>query len=179
MINRAVAKRYARALLDEAGAKSGEYLAAIQTLDGEIRAHRHLEKLLYGSLFSVKQRTAVFAEIAAKLGLPGPVVNFGKILIESDRMRFLPAIIEEFQKSADEKAGVARARVESAAELPADVKAKLTAELQRIAGRKVDCTFALNPALIGGVSARIGDLVLDGSVSTQLRRLSRRVEQGA
>ncbi len=178
MINRAVAKRYARALLAEAGPKGAEFAASLSLIDIEIRAHRHLEKILYGGLFSVKQRIAIFEEIAGKLGISGPLLNFGKILIEQDRLRFLPAIIEDFQKFVDEKAGVARAQVASASELSAEAKDKIRAQLERIAGRKVECAYTLNSNLIGGVQARIGDLVLDGSIQTQLQKMSRRVEQG-
>lgn len=179
MSSRALAKRYARALLTEAGDKGADFVSPLSALDEEIRAHRNLERILFGSVFSVKQRTGILEDVAAKLGTPKPLVNFARILIENDRMKFLPSITEEFQKFVDEKSGIARARVASATELPADAKEKIRTQLERIAGRKVDCIYTLDPALIGGVQARIGDLVLDGSVSSQLRKLSRRVEQSA
>lgn len=178
MINRAVAKRYARALIEETGTAAPAALAALTDLDTEIRGHAHLEKLLYGGLFSTAQRLAVFEEIAGKLGMPKAAVNLVKILIVHNRTRVLPVIIDEFQRLADEKAGIARAQIASASELSGEIRSKLQVQLERIARRKVECSYALDPNLIGGVRARIGDTVLDGTVRTQLQKLSRRIEQG-
>ena len=68
----------------------------------------------------------------------------------------------------DERLGFVRAEVASARDLDDAQRAALEAELSRLAGKKAKLTFTIDPALIGGVVARVGSIVYDGSVRGQL-----------
>jgi F-type H+-transporting ATPase subunit delta len=73
---------------------------------------------------------------------------------------------------------VVRARVTSAAPLPADRVAQLERELAALTGRKVVMSADVDPAILGGVVARIGSTVWDGSVKRQLEKIRERLVAG-
>lgn len=86
--------------------------------------------------------------------------------------RMLVAILKSFERLVRLEVERNTARVESAAELDAGLRERLTAQLQQIYRRPVAAEFRVNPELIGGVRVRIGSDVWDGSVSGRLRELS-------
>ncbi len=65
--------------------------------------------------------------------------------------------------------------VESAAGLPDDLRDSVTAELRRTYGANLEATFAVNPALVGGMRIKVGSDVYDGSVRARLARLEARL----
>ena len=65
--------------------------------------------------------------------------------------------------------------VESAAGLPDDLRDSVTAELRRTYGASLEATFAVNPALVGGMRIKVGSDVYDGSVRARLARLEARL----
>ncbi|MBI5395312.1 MAG: F0F1 ATP synthase subunit delta [Verrucomicrobia bacterium] len=88
------------------------------------------------------------------------------------RPRMLVAILKSYERLVRLEVERNTARVESAAELDAALRGRLTAQLQQIYRRPVAAEFNVNPELIGGVRVRIGSDVWDGSVSGRLRELS-------
>jgi F-type H+-transporting ATPase subunit delta len=71
----------------------------------------------------------------------------------------------------EEKAGRVQAEVTSATALtPAQLTA-ITAALEKLSGKKVVVEKKQDPELLGGVVAKVGDVVYDGSLRTQLRAL--------
>ena len=68
-----------------------------------------------------------------------------------------------------------RAMVESAAALPDDLRDSVTDELRRTYGASLEATFAVNPALVGGMRITVGSDVYDGSVRARLARLEARL----
>ena len=83
----------------------------------------------------------------------------------------LPEIAEAYAQKLNAKLGVAEAAVTSAADLSAQEKMELTEGLAHTTGLKIVAHYAVDPALLGGASVRIGDMIYDGSVREQLRRL--------
>lgn len=63
------------------------------------------------------------------------------------------------------------ASVESATPLPADLRAEVTGQLEKIYGSAVNITFSENPALLGGLRIQVGSDLYDGSVQTRLEKL--------
>jgi F-type H+-transporting ATPase subunit delta len=87
----------------------------------------------------------------------------------------LPAILADFELIVDERLGFARAEVSSPTELTEAQRGAINSELERLTGKRLRMRFAVDPALIGGVVARIGSTVYDGSVRGQLQTLGRRL----
>ncbi len=175
-----VAKRYARALL-EIGREDGKYeeygreLKEFASLLGQAP---ELESVLVNPAFAFDGRKNLLGALLAKTGLSPMVNNFFRLLMDRGRIGAARDINTVYEHLLDEVKGVTRAEVYSAAPLrDADVE-KLTAILKKVAGRDVSLKVNEDPSLIGGVVARIGDLVLDGSVKTQLAGLKVSLQRG-
>jgi F-type H+-transporting ATPase subunit delta len=113
-------------------------------------------------------------------GLAGRVsplaMNLVKLLNQRGRLHLAPEIRARFQEMVDEKRGVAHAVVTTAVPLSDDERRAVEARLSQITGKQVDVTPVVDPAIIGGVVARIGDQLIDGSTRTRLVALKRRLE---
>jgi F-type H+-transporting ATPase subunit delta len=111
--------------------------------------------------------------------LPGDenqqVRNLVSLLLERDRFDLLPDIAEVFREMLLEARGIVVARVKTAVELTPDELALVQQRLGAILGRTVELRTEVDPEIIGGIVAQIGDDLLDGSVRTQLADLRRRL----
>ncbi|HXK02943.1 MAG TPA: ATP synthase F1 subunit delta, partial [Verrucomicrobiae bacterium] len=101
--------------------------------------------------------------------------NFLFVLIDHRRVPELPAILQSFELTIDQRLGFARADVASARELTQAQRTALNAVLEQMTGKRVRMRFSVDQGLIGGVVARIGSTVYDGSVRGQLDSLGRRL----
>lgn len=169
----AAAERYARALFSLAKDASrvdavGEELGALVEAMRQVPA---LRDVLVRPLHPAKERRAALRAVGQGLGLSPLVQNFCSFLIDQRRTRDVEAIHERYQRLAEEAAGRVRGEVSSAAPLASDQVERLRAALARRTGRAVDLELRVDPELLGGVVARVGDLVFDGSLRTQLAQL--------
>jgi F-type H+-transporting ATPase subunit delta len=133
---------------------------------------RHV--LLSPAVIASKKR-AVAGRLAGELGLSPKVRNFLYVVIDHRRMDQISGIREAFQESIDRRLGVVRADVISARELKESERGALETGLSKIANKRVRMEFSVDNSLIGGVVARIGSIVYDGSVRGQLEALRRRL----
>jgi len=97
--------------------------------------------------------------------------------VAADRGRIgqLSEIREAFETLLDQRLGFMRAEVTSAQTLDASQRERLEAQLTRISGKSIRPFYAVDAALVGGVIARIGSTVYDGSVRGQLESLRRKL----
>jgi F-type H+-transporting ATPase subunit delta len=117
-------------------------------------------------------------ELGARLGISEEVRAVADILLDSNRATLLPAIREELRALVDAEAGRVEARVTSARPLAADAQEQLRQAISRRVNREVTLVIDVDPTLIGGIVARIGDLLLDGSIRTQLETLGANLRKG-
>ena len=103
--------------------------------------------------------------------------NFVNVIINHRRIGIFSDIREAFEQTLDERRGFVRAVVVSAAPLEPGRSASLESELSRLTGKRMRLRFNVNPDLLGGVLARIGSTVYDGSVRGQLQELRRRLTE--
>jgi F-type H+-transporting ATPase subunit delta len=106
------------------------------------------------------------------------VKSFLTLLIEKNRVGHLQDIRDYYYRLIDEHSNVARAKVSAASHLDESAIAEISQSLEKIVGKKIIVDFETDPELIGGVVARIGDLVLDGSVKTQLYNIKETLKRG-
>ncbi|MBF6600700.1 MAG: F0F1 ATP synthase subunit delta [Dehalococcoidia bacterium] len=113
-------------------------------------------------------------------GLRGQIgdeaMNLVRILNDREKVGLIPDIARIYGEKVDERRGVAHAVVTTAVPLSADERDAVAARLSAITGKAVDVTPAVDPAIIGGVIARIGDQLIDGSTRTRLKALRRSLE---
>lgn len=98
--------------------------------------------------------------------------NFVRVLAANDRLTVLPEIVTLFEAQKNASEGVLDAQIASAYPLMETQVADVVATLQDKFGRKVKATVTVDPDLIGGVSIRIGDEVIDASVRGKLAQLA-------
>ena len=98
--------------------------------------------------------------------------NFVRTLAEHDRLPLIPVIAELYEQHKAEHDRSIVVEVESAFELSDDQQKTLATALTRRLDRTVTPHVTINPALIGGVLIRAGDLVIDGSVRGKLDKLA-------
>lgn len=176
----ALSNRYARALVDAVLAPgsdldprdAGRQLTEFADM---VRTSPELRNVLVSPAVSAQKKRAVISRFAESLPLSRLIRNFLFVLIDRRRAGMLAEIAKAFEGALDERLGVVRAEVASAAPLDDEQRNNLQGELSRVAGKQVRCEFSINSELIGGVVARIGSTVYDGSVRSQLQRLRERL----
>ena len=173
----AVARRYARALFD-IGVDSGKFEALGQEI-GELAtlwsSSPELRQALENPVFRPSEKRAVLEQILPRVAPTPEVRRLALLLLERRRILLLPAIAQAYRDFADAHTGRVRARVTSAEPLPPPALERVRRSLEERTGKKVIVETAVDPALIGGLVAQVGDLVLDGSVRTQLADLRQKL----
>lgn len=180
MKNLVIAKRYAKALFNLAREEAkidqyGNELAGLVRMFAEIG---DLANAIQSPLYPEAARKAIFANLAERLGSSPTIKSFINLLIEKNRVLHLSDILDYYQRLIDEHANVARAQVSAAVALDDKILQDIAVALGTLTGKKVAVEFHQEPGLIGGVVARIGDLVLDGSVRTQLYNFKESQKRG-
>ena len=180
MKNFAIARRYAKALL-LIGKQDGEaetYRSELSGISNLITQNRSLEQAITNPLHATGARKGVLDTLIERLGLSKVMRSFLLLLFDKGRIGFIDSIDEFYQNLADELKGVARASVTSATELSADAIEKIRKGLSKRTGKEVILEINQDPSLIGGIVTRIGDLVLDGSIKTQLLGMRESLKKG-
>jgi F-type H+-transporting ATPase subunit delta len=178
--NLAIARRYAKALL-LIGKEDGHAERYRKELDGVARMlaeQKQLADTIANPLYNAGERRQVLQVVVKKLKLSKVMNSFLMLLFEKGRIGFIASINEFYQLLADEIKGVAQASLVSATELTAETIEKIRSALSRKTGREVVLAVKHDPGLIGGIITRIGDLVLDGSVKTQLLNMRESLKRG-
>src|ERR1700704_2805983 len=176
-----VAARYAKALADvvtagvHASSAAQEDPAAItaqlRAVDDMIDSSNELKNALASPAVAPSKKRAVIAKLIAPMNVSAQVRNFLFVVIDHRRVHQLKSIVEAFENLADERSGFVRADVSSAHEMTGVQREALEVQLSRLAGKKARLRYSTDPALVGGVVAKVGSTVYDGSVRGQLERL--------
>lgn len=114
---------------------------------------------------------AVAEKLIARIGASKILRNFLFVIIDHRRTQAIPEIAQAFQEVIQQRLGLAQAKVLSATPLNEPQKAELLQALQRLTGKKIQPTYALQSDLLGGVVVRIGDTIYDGSLKNRLNRM--------
>ena len=173
MIAGSIGRRYAKALLS-IGVATHSFDALGRELDRAaetIASSPELKNALENPVFPLSQRHRVLEDVARRLALSASIKNLLLILLDRGRIASLPDIARAHRELVDEQAGRARAIITSAAPLDPNIEARLRGALEKQTGKTVLLDKKVDPSLIGGVVAQVGDLVFDGSVKHQLEQL--------
>jgi F-type H+-transporting ATPase subunit delta len=116
------------------------------------------------------QVAALVADVSGSLSVEQR--NFVSVLAENERLAVLPEIAAAFEALRNHFEGVLDAQIASAYPLSGQQIADVVAVLEARHGTRVKATVTVDPGLIGGVSIRIGDQVMDASVRGKLAQLA-------
>lgn len=180
MKNLAIARRYAKALLliGKEDGQTEQYRRELEGVAHLLAERKELADTIANPLYNADERRKVFQGVIEKLKLSKVMSSFFMLLFDKGRVAFIISINEFFQKLADELKGVASASLVSATELPAETIEKIRSALSKKTGKEITLDVKQDPGLIGGIVTKIGDLVLDGSIKTQLLNMRESLKRG-
>ena len=181
MTNKTAATRYARALFDVALHEKAD----LDQIDRELAQfaalftqHPTLEKVLLNPAVPVARKRAAVAELLSRL-TPNPIA--GKLLAmlaDRDRLVLVPDLLASYRDRLLDHRKVVRAEVTTTAPLAADRAAAIEKSLARMTGRTVILNTRVDPAIIGGVVAKVGSTVYDASIARQLQKIKEQLTDG-
>ncbi|SLM28969.1 ATP synthase subunit delta [Desulfamplus magnetovallimortis] len=180
MKNLSVSRRYAKALMligKEYG-QTDQYRNELDEVVDLFDANPELEMAVINPLFDKNDRRRVLVAVLEKTELSRIVQSFVMLLFDKGRIGFLRGICDFYKQLADELKGVVHATLVSATQLSAEATEKIREGLAKRTGKDVILDVEQDPELIGGIVTRIGDLVLDGSVKTQLLNMRESLKRG-
>lgn len=179
MTNRAAARRYARAIFDVSlkEADPGQVGRELDAFTALMRTHAELERALTNPAVPAARKRAVVAALVERLAPSAVVSKLLLLLAERDRLVLVPDVADSFGERLLDHQQVVRAEVTSAVPLSDETVAKLKASLAQVTGRDVLMDTKVDGAILGGVVAKVGSIVFDGSVTRQLERMRARLAQ--
>ncbi len=167
------AVRYAKALfaLARDDRNVAEVRGEVERLATLLADNDELRQALLTPLHPADQRKAALRAIAQRGPLSTLLTNFVSYLIDQRRLIEYSSIAHEFGRLADEDQGLLTAQVTAASEFDERRRDRLRRALSERTGREVRLEVEVDPSLLGGAIAKVGDLVFDGSIRTQLAQL--------
>ena len=179
MKDRKLALRYARALLsslpDPRQAEAADdFLTGLgQAMDESAE----FKDFMLDPAFSRDDRKAALGDLAQRAEQPEQVTRFLETLVDNSRQVILPSIGVVFHEEREAAQGIVPAEITTASPLSEDLKQRTLKVLERVTGKKVRLSCQVEPALIGGAVTKIGSVIYDGSLRTQLSQLRRELAQ--
>jgi len=168
-----VARRYARAVL-ELGIETGSLDNLVRELGAVAQAYEaspEFRESLENPLVALDAKRGIIEEISARVAASAMTKNLLHMLVDRRRMRTLPRIAQLLSEMSDARKGVVHAEVTTAVELGESFYERLKSQLERMTGQKIILDRRVDPTIVGGVSTRIGDTVIDGSLRASLSEM--------
>jgi F-type H+-transporting ATPase subunit delta len=175
-----LARRYAKALFSLAQERPDPrwILDEVDALAQAAQSSPQSERALFTPLHPRSERRALIRALAERLRLSPEVRSFAQLLVDENRSALLPAIRDSLRELVERAAGRVQAQVQTARPLSDAQQRRLQRALSRRVGGEVLLRVELTPDLLGGVVVRVGDLLLDGSLRTQLHSLAATLRRG-
>jgi F-type H+-transporting ATPase subunit delta len=179
MIAGRLSRRYARAIFELAREEHKEEVVQ-EEIDRFVDAYNKpdLNTVLNNPAFGLESRKSVVAKVAEHLRLTPLSVRFLSLLMERDRLAYLPSIALHYHGLLDETKGRVEAQIAAPAPLGDAVLEKMRDALQKVCGKEVILRENVDPGLIGGVLIELEGKIYDGSIRTQLENMKESIERG-
>jgi F-type H+-transporting ATPase subunit delta len=176
----AVARRYAEALADVSIAQQDTDLVE-QELGEFARMFAgspEIRDLFASPVITKADKRKVLESIIERTHPSATIVNLLRLLLSHYRLHHLGLVDDQFRRAINKRRGIVPAEVVSAAPIADPERTKLAARLEQITGKKILFQFKTDPSIIGGVMTKIGSVVYDGSIRTQLETIKTRLKTG-
>ena len=171
---RTSANRYAKALFDVALQEKADLAQVdrdLQAVTEMLKGSPDLELNLSRGSVTDAQRQSLMEAIAKAMSLSAPVGKMTVLLAKSGKLELMPELANAFRERLLSHQNIVRAEVTTAAPLSPEKTRALEQSLSSVTGKQVEISVSVDPELLGGVVARIGSTVYDGSVKTQLAKM--------
>jgi F-type H+-transporting ATPase subunit delta len=173
LIRDIIAKRYAKAYFELAGEQGRLSEAQVELKDVVAFFDREsvLRGVLYNPVFEVVQRKAVLNAVLDKFELSKSLHSLLNLLVDKNKLAYVGLVAANFSQMVDDAEGRLKVEVASAAPLTDELVVSLRQEFSKLTGKNVELEVKVDETLLGGVVARYGGMVYDGSIKTQLRQM--------
>jgi F-type H+-transporting ATPase subunit delta len=170
-----VARVYAQALFDaaqeahvvrEVGRELGDFVAALA-------ASPALRGVMDEPQIEVSAKMRVVVELTRDA--QPLVANTLQLLLQRNRFAIVTQLSHDYDELAAAEAAVVNVEVTSAVELTDATNKKIAARVEEATGRRVELAQRVDPAILGGLVLRVGDVIVDGSVRSRISQLRRRL----
>jgi F-type H+-transporting ATPase subunit delta len=174
-----VSTRYANSLLGSASDKGTLDTVAkdMELIYSTIKQSGELSRTLSSPIIKPQLKSSILEEIFSKR-ISGEAMNFLKFIVEKNREDLLESIVSKFLDFRDKKLGIINVKVISAVPMTEAQKKKLKENYEKLLTKKVRFEFTIDPTIIGGFVAKVGDTVYDASLKNQLEILKKRFLKG-
>jgi F-type H+-transporting ATPase subunit delta len=174
----AVARRYAEAVMEIAQQQGSveRWLADVRLI-GEAFGNRQLAFVLREPKIPMKRKELIVRDLLADK-VQHDALNLALLLVQDGISEAGPRLAQEFEHLYDDYRGQAKAQVTSAMPLDDAERAEIAQALQRVTGRRIILEERVDPSILGGVVARVGDNLIDGSVQRRLALLRDQIVKG-
>lgn len=179
MIEGSLSRRYSKALFELARETEREESLGqeIETFLGAYSGSE-LPVVLNNPAFSLDSRKRILAQVTRNIQLTPLSEHFLSLLLERDRLSFLPSIVTSYRRLLNAAKGRVEAKIISATPLESAALERLVDSLRRVSGKDVVVHEESDPKLIGGLVIELEGKVYDGSVRTQLEKMTQRIGRG-
>ena len=171
---RSSANRYAKALFDVAIEEKADLAKVDQDLNAVVammKASPDLAEASNRGAVTDAQRQSMVEAVSKAMALSAPVTKMLVLLAKTRKLNLVPDLAASYRERLLSHQNIVRAEVTSAAPLSPEKTRALADSLSNVTGKQVEISVSVDPELLGGVVARIGSTVYDGSVKTQLTRM--------
>jgi len=177
MRNRTGSAREARALLDVATRESDpdRVGAELDLIAEAMRTQPEVRAVLLHRGVAVARKLQAVQVIASRLGLTPLVSKLLAVFAERECLRVVPELADAYRARLLERRNIVPAEITTAVPLTAETADRVGRALGQASGKQVLVSTRVDPGIIGGVVARVGSTVYDGSVTTQLARMRQKL----
>lgn len=178
MLKGATARRYAGAVFEIAqeSEKLDRWLEDLRVI-AEYFGNRRLTFVLREPKIPFTRKELIVDDLLADKVQP-EALNLAKLLVERELVEVVPALRDQFERLYNDYRGQAYAQVTTAIPLDDELRDRVKRELQEITGKRIILREKVDPAILGGAIARVGDTLIDGSLLRRFTLLRRQIIEG-
>jgi len=173
-----IARRYAKALINLAEKDLENTGKSLTALADVYSNSTELSEVLSDTKVSSQIKQNVLKKILKIIKVSKLVDTFIRYLLAKRRIVLLPNIERAFNLLLQEKRGRIEAGITVAQEISEVTVGKLEKAISRYSGKEVSVNITIDPAIIGGIVTRIGSVVIDGSIHSQLNQIRQSIIRG-
>ncbi len=174
-----LALKYAKPLFEVAAEQGrtseiGEELIAFNQL---LEDYDELRRTLKNPTLPFAAKRGIVQKLATAVPLGTILVNFVLLVVKNARLARFGEMVQAYRKVLDDERGLVRGTMTAAHPLSVSDRQRLQQALRELTGQQVELEYRQDGSLIGGVEVRIGSVIYDGSIRTQLETLHRKLAE--
>lgn len=157
------------------GLKPDDAVQQLQLAESLLTGSKQLENALLSPAVSKLRKKTVIEKLASEMGLHRLIHNFLVVIVKHRRTREIHWIRRAFEAAVDARLGWVTADIASAKDLSDDEKNQIVRSLETKLGKSIRAKYQVDPALIGGIRARVASREYDASIKGKLESLRQRL----